>query len=73
MLTYDIKNFGKGYTEANLDTWECFYKTFQIRHTLCDKLSWSHYRLLITVKNDEAKPLFIINIFFNNFIAFYAI
>ena len=52
------KDFGKGYTEANLRYMRMFYKTFQIRHTLCDKLSWSHYRLLITVKNNEAREFY---------------
>lgn len=53
------KDFGKGYTETNLRYMRMFYKTFQIRHTLCDKLSWSHYRLLLTVKNKKGREFYI--------------
>jgi predicted nuclease of restriction endonuclease-like (RecB) superfamily len=35
-----------------------FYLTFQIHHTLCDELSWSHYRLLIKVENEKARQFY---------------
>ena len=38
------KDLGKGYTETNLKYFRQFY-AFLKSHTLCDKLSWSHYRL----------------------------
>jgi predicted nuclease of restriction endonuclease-like (RecB) superfamily len=47
--------FGKGFTETNLKYMRQFYEAFPIRHTLCDKLSWSHYRSLIRVKDDAAR------------------
>jgi hypothetical protein len=31
---------------------------FSICHTLCDKLSWSHYRTLITVENEAARQYY---------------
>lgn len=47
--------FGSGFTLSNLKTMRKFYRCFPIGHTLCDQLSWSHYRLLITVENEEAR------------------
>ncbi len=34
-----------------------FYHSYKIFHTVCGKLSWSHYRLLIKIK-DENERLF---------------
>ena len=31
-----------------------FYCTFPIRDTLCPELSWSHYRVLIRIHDDQA-------------------
>ena len=45
--------FGSGFTLSNLKTMRKFYRCFPIGHTLCDQLSWSHYRLLITVEDEE--------------------
>ena len=36
-----------------------FYQSFPIRHTLCDELSWSHYRLLISVGDEEARAYYL--------------
>jgi predicted nuclease of restriction endonuclease-like (RecB) superfamily len=83
------KDFGKGFTEANLRMMRLFYISFPIRHAVRDKLekmkkhdavrvkseiqvignavpkqlepelraelSWTHYRLLLKVKNDKAR------------------
>jgi predicted nuclease of restriction endonuclease-like (RecB) superfamily len=48
-------DFGKGFTQQNLRNMRQFYKTFPIRSTLCSELSWSHYRLLIRIKNEKAR------------------
>ena len=42
--------FGKGYTQTNLKYFRQFY-IFSKSHTLCDKLTWSYYRILLSVKN----------------------
>jgi predicted nuclease of restriction endonuclease-like (RecB) superfamily len=47
------KEFGKGFTVTNLKYMRQFYTAFPISHTLCDQLSWSHYRLLMKI-NDAA-------------------
>ena len=44
------KEFGKGYNETNLKYFRQFY-IFSNRHTACDKLSWSHYRTLLSISN----------------------
>ena len=41
---------GKGFTETNLKYYRQFYY-FSKSHTLCDDLSWSHYRLLLSISD----------------------
>lgn len=53
------KDFGKGFTPSNLKYIRQFYLIFPISHTLCDQLSWSHYRLLLKVKNERARLFYI--------------
>lgn len=50
--------FGVGYTTTNLRYMRQFYLTFPIYHTLCDKLSWSHYRVLMKVSNPKARAFY---------------
>ncbi len=52
------KEFGKGFTAANLRNMRQFYMTFQKRYTLCSELSWSHYRLLMRVDNKERRDYY---------------
>lgn len=56
VLTAD---FGKGFGETNLKYFRQFYLTFPIRHTLCGELSWSHFRLLMRVENEEARTFYL--------------
>ena len=53
------RDFGKGFTTTNLKYMRQFYLTFPNRHTLCDDLSWSHYRLLMRVENKRARAFYI--------------
>ena len=48
-------DFGKGYDERELRKMRQFYLTFQIRDTLRPELTWSHYRRLISVENNQAR------------------
>ncbi len=43
--------FGPGYTSTNLKYMRLVFLAFPNRHTLCDQLSWSHYRTLASVAN----------------------
>ena len=49
--------FGPGYTGTNLRYMRLVYLAFPNCHTLCDKLSWSHYRILASVGNEDAQYL----------------
>jgi hypothetical protein len=51
--------FGKGFTTTNLKYMRQFYAAFPIRHTLCDQLSWSHYRLLMKLNNAERREFYL--------------
>lgn len=53
------RDFGKGYTERNLEQMRKFYMLYQKPHTLCAKLSWSHYRLIISLDNENARSFYI--------------
>lgn len=52
-------DFGKGFTATNLKYMRQFYIAFPIRHTLRDRLSWSHYRLLMRVENEQARQFYL--------------
>lgn len=49
------KDFGKGFTTTNLKMMRQFYQAFPNSHTLCDQLSWSHYRLIMRIDNSQAR------------------
>lgn len=49
------KDFGKGFTVANLKNMRQFYLTFPNSCALRSELSWTHYRLLMRVENDNAR------------------
>ncbi len=59
------REFGKGFTETNLKYFRQFYLAFPaqaasgIRHTLCDQLTWSHYRLLMRVEKPDARTWYL--------------
>lgn len=53
------KELGKGYTETNLKYFRKFY-FFSKSHTLCDELSWSHYRMLLTITDDKEIDYYIL-------------
>lgn len=52
------KDFGKGFTVTNLKYVRQFYLMFPNGHALRDELSWTHYRLLIKVENDNAREFY---------------
>jgi len=51
----DRAEYGKGFDERNLRFMRQFYLVFPIRNTLRTELSWSHYRQLIRVEEDDAR------------------
>ena len=51
------EDFGKGYSVTSLKLMRKFYMTFPIGHTLCDQLSWSHYKLIMRVENKKQESI----------------
>lgn len=60
------KEFGTGFDESNLRRMRQFYLAFPIRDTLCHELSWSHYRQLMKIKNDDRKKFYLTECAENN-------
>ena len=50
--------FGKGYTMTNLKYFRQFY-VFTKSHTVCDQLSWSHYRTLLSLSDENTIEYYI--------------
>lgn len=53
------KEFGKGFTLTNLKYMRQFYLNFPKSHALSDQLSWTHYRLLMRVENENARNFYL--------------
>ena len=53
-----MEEFGKGFDESSLRRMRQFYKVFPIRATLWHELSWSHYRLLMKIENEERREFY---------------
>lgn len=52
------KEFGDGFSVRALRRMRQFYMMFPIRSTVWTKLSWSHYRTLLTVENPRAREFY---------------
>ena len=52
------RDFGRGFTVANLKNMRQFYQTFPNGYALRSELSWTHYRLLMRVENDNARQFY---------------
>lgn len=53
------KEFGSGFDERNLRNMRQFYEVFPKWNTVCSELSWSHYRLLMRIKELEKREYYI--------------
>ncbi len=51
--------FGKGFKIANLRNMRQFYLKFQNRNALRSELSWTHYRSLMRVEDEEARNFYL--------------
>ncbi len=62
------KEFGKGFSETNLEQMRKFFKVYGISQTLSEelKLSWSHYLILMRIENIDARNFYEIEAFENN-------
>lgn len=53
------QDFGKGFSQQSLRNMRQFYNCFPIHSTLWSELSWSHYKLIIRLKSEEARNYYI--------------
>ncbi len=52
------ETFGKGFTRRNLWQMRKFYETYPIVHALRAQLSWTHYRLLISIEEPTKRSFY---------------
>lgn len=52
------QDFGRGFTVANLKNMRQFYLIFPNGYALRSELSWTHYRLLMRVENENARQFY---------------
>ena len=62
------KEFGKGFSETNLEQMRKFYVRYSIPQTLSEEfqLSWSHYLILMRIENINARNFYEIEAIQNN-------
>ena len=53
--------FGKGFDESNLRNIRQFYLAFSIRDALRHELSWTHYRLLSRIENQDIRTNYMLH------------
>ena len=53
------QDFGKGFEERELRKIRQFYLTFPIRDAVRPELSWTHYRLIMRVNNENSRNFYI--------------
>ena len=53
------QDFGKGFTVSNLKNMRQFYLNFPNSYALRSELSWTHYRLLMRVENENARQFYL--------------
>ena len=58
--------YGNQYGYTNLKNMKQFYLIFRKGRTLCDQLSWSHYRYLLPIKNESERNYYINYTILNN-------
>lgn len=54
-----VRDFGKGFNVTNLKNMRQFYLTFPNGSALRSELSWTHYRLLMRVDNENARQFYL--------------
>ncbi|WP_126971196.1 PDDEXK nuclease domain-containing protein [Gynurincola endophyticus] len=58
--------YGTNFSYRQLNWYRQFYRTFPIVNTVCSQLSWSQYRLLLTLKNQDQRDFYIAEAIKNN-------
>jgi len=60
------QEYGKGFSERNLWHIRNFYLIYPKVNALRSELSWTHYRLLLRVENDDARHFYMVESIDNN-------
>ena len=60
------EKYGKNYNKSNLNKMRKFYITFPIVDALRPQLTWTHYRTLLTIKNENERNYYINLVILNN-------
>ena len=60
------QEYGKNYGTRNLELYRRFYLIFPIAYTVCTQLTWSHFRLLLFIKNENERNYYINQVILNN-------
>lgn len=58
--------YGSGFSKRQIELFRQFYRTFPITNTLYSQLSWSQYKLLVRVDNQEKREFYIAETIKNN-------
>ncbi|MEH3113479.1 MAG: PDDEXK nuclease domain-containing protein [Pedobacter terrae] len=58
--------FGSGFSVRQINLYRQFYRTFENVHTLYAQLSWSQYKLLLTIDNQNKREFYIAETIKNN-------
>lgn len=58
--------FGSGFSVRQLERYRQFYRLYPIASTLRTQLSWSHYKLLLSVDNQDKREFYIAETVKNN-------
>ena len=58
--------YGSGFSYRNLHWYRQFYRTFPIVNSLRSQLSWTHYRILLRIDNEDKREYYIAEAAKNN-------
>ncbi len=58
--------YGTNYSERNLELYRKLYTAFPISNALRSKLNWTHYRKIISIKNENERNYYINQVILNN-------
>jgi predicted nuclease of restriction endonuclease-like (RecB) superfamily len=61
--------FGSGFSVRQLERYRQFYRTFPIASALRTQLSWTHYKLMLSIENDDKRAFYIAEATKNNWTA----
>ena len=61
-----IEKYGKGYNKSNLSRARTFYLYFPIVAAVRQQLTWTHYRLILPLKNENERNYYINLVILNN-------